>query len=194
MNVMKKIAFVLFTFSVLVACTPMNVRDSSTYETPESPDTPRTIEIGDGTYDKYTLWGCREYSSSFGGAVLELVRIDGGIKDKSNKELAEAIYKGKEIPDKDKKKLLKSIEKLKTIMSKLQVGFILFEGRKEYKQTFYSRKGINHRWDWEDGGNYSFIIKPDGTGLYYDFTGVEKGASTKANDVFKCELEFSSID
>lgn len=180
---MKKIVFVLFTFSILVACTPMNVRDTSSYETS---DTPRTITIGDTTYDKYTLWGCREYSSSF-GTVLELVRIDTPPKSLTKDDKTQIIQENKTLREnKNRKKILESIDKIEALLSQMQVGYVLFEGRKEYKSTFYSRKGINHRWDWEDGGNYSFIIKPDGTGLYYDFTTVKKGETTKARDVFKC--------
>ena len=63
------------------------------------------------------------------------------------------------------------------------LGFILFDGRNSGVKAFYRRDGLQNRWDW---GDYSSLIKPDGTGLYYDFTNVPYGESTEASDVFKC--------
>ena len=62
-------------------------------------------------------------------------------------------------------------------------GFVLFDGTNKGIFADYMRDGINHRWNW---GEYAFLIKPDGTGLYYDFSGVGAGESTTASDVFKC--------
>lgn len=50
--------------------------------------------------------------------------------------------------------------------------------------TSYNRKGFNHRWDWEE---YSFIIKPDGVGLYYDFNFVSEDKTTKPSQVYRCD-------
>ena len=66
------------------------------------------------------------------------------------------------------------------------LGYILYDGSYTGEFTLYVRTGIEHRWDWGTDGQYSFVIKADGTGLYYDFTNVEKGQSTKPKDVFKC--------
>jgi hypothetical protein len=67
------------------------------------------------------------------------------------------------------------------------VGFILYDGGFSGELTNYRRKGINHRWDWgPNGTEFAFIIKPDGTGLFYDFSSVPSGEQTKANDVYKC--------
>jgi hypothetical protein len=66
------------------------------------------------------------------------------------------------------------------------IGFVLYDGGYTGELTLYQRNGIEHRWDWGPDANYTFVIKPDGTGLYYDFTNVEKGQSTKAKDVYKC--------
>lgn len=66
-------------------------------------------------------------------------------------------------------------------------GFILYDGSFSGDSAFYKREGLNKRWDWETTeGNFSFIIKPDGTGLYYDFSHVPDGEKIKANDVFQC--------
>ena len=50
--------------------------------------------------------------------------------------------------------------------------------------------GLNRRWDFgddesEDGYSYAFIIKPDGTGLYYDFSTSADGTAS-ASDSFNC--------
>ena len=67
------------------------------------------------------------------------------------------------------------------------LGFILYDGGFTGQGTYYSRIGIEHRWDWgPNGSDYAFLIQPDGTGLYYDFTTVKKGESTTANDVYQC--------
>lgn len=144
---------------MLVACTPMKTRDT---DQSEVTDTTRTLKIGGKTFDKYTLWGCREYSGDK-RLVLELVKI--------------------EIPDNETPKELQGT----------YVGLILFDDREDYAGGMYRREGINHRWDWGEGkgkGDYTFIIKPDGTGLYYDFTNVKQGGITKSKDYFKCEKDY----
>jgi len=56
--------------------------------------------------------------------------------------------------------------------------------------------GINRRWDWgwsadiggaSGGYQYAFVVKPDGTGLYYDFAlDDDDDGFVKARDSFKC--------
>jgi hypothetical protein len=69
------------------------------------------------------------------------------------------------------------------------LGYILYDGGYIGELTYYRRNGLEHRWDWGgiNDSSYSFVIKSDGTGLYYDFTNVKLGESTKARDVFKCK-------
>jgi hypothetical protein len=68
------------------------------------------------------------------------------------------------------------------------LGFILYDGGYSGESTHYGRKGLNHRWDWGPHGNdYAFVIKPDGTGLYYDFSLAPSGEEVKANAVYKCQ-------
>jgi len=66
-------------------------------------------------------------------------------------------------------------------------GFVLYDGGQSGEITSYRRKGINNRWDWGGrGGDFAFVVKPDGTGLFYDFSSSKSGTSKKANDVYKC--------
>jgi hypothetical protein len=69
----------------------------------------------------------------------------------------------------------------------VEVGFVLYDGGVSGVLARYQRQGLNQRWDWgPGGGKFSIIIKPDGTGLYYDFSSVPSGETTKANDIYKC--------
>lgn len=72
-------------------------------------------------------------------------------------------------------------------------GFILYEDGVEGEEAYYSRDGLDLRWDWgtyeRDGSfkyRYSFIIEPDGTGLYYDFSTSENGVATPRG-IYKCK-------
>jgi hypothetical protein len=67
------------------------------------------------------------------------------------------------------------------------IGFILYDGGYTGELTNYGRTGLEHRWDWgPHGSDYAFVIQTDGTGLYYDFSAVPKGQTTKASEVYKC--------
>ncbi len=69
----------------------------------------------------------------------------------------------------------------------LGVGFILYDGSYSGTPTVYRREGINHRWDWgADNDDYAFIIKPDGTGTYIDFSSGSVGGRKTPDDIYKC--------
>jgi len=63
-------------------------------------------------------------------------------------------------------------------------GFILFDGGSTGTFVEYRRRGLVRVWTWSD---YAFVIKPDGTGKYYDFRGVDGGVAVAPKDVFKCK-------
>ena len=66
------------------------------------------------------------------------------------------------------------------------VGFLLYDGGYSGALAVYRRDGLEHRWDWGPKGNeYAFVIKTDGTGLYFDFTVDEK---TKPREIYSCKL------
>jgi len=54
------------------------------------------------------------------------------------------------------------------------IGFVLYEDGTVGVEARFSRQGLDLRWDWGSDGangyNYAFVIQPDGTGLYYDFS------------------------
>lgn len=67
-------------------------------------------------------------------------------------------------------------------------GFILYEDGAVGELAYFSRQGLDFRWDWgsngENGYRYSFIIEPDGTGLYYDFS-TSKDGTAKPRGLYK---------
>ena len=72
------------------------------------------------------------------------------------------------------------------------VGFIFYGTDSTGVKTSFFRRGLDLRWDWgwKDEGDgtgsylYSFVIKPDGTGLYYDFS-TSKDGTANARDIYK---------
>ncbi|MDI6402330.1 hypothetical protein QLX67_10000 [Balneolaceae bacterium ANBcel3] len=66
------------------------------------------------------------------------------------------------------------------------LGFLLYDGGYTGEVAFYRRIGLEHRWEWGENAAYSFVLKTDGTGLYYDFSAVSEGEATKARAVYKC--------
>ncbi len=55
-------------------------------------------------------------------------------------------------------------------------------------QMIYRLDGIDRRWNWglssNSGYDYSFVVKPDGTGLYYSFR--RKDTNVEPSEVFWC--------
>lgn len=71
------------------------------------------------------------------------------------------------------------------------IGFILYGNGIVGEEAYFSRQGLNLRWDWgnyerngESKFRYSFVIEPDGTGLYYDFT-TSKDGTAKPRGIYK---------
>ena len=68
------------------------------------------------------------------------------------------------------------------------IGFILYDGGFTGISTIYEREGLEHTWRWAGtNSNYAFVIQLDGTGLYYDFSGVSTGETSKAKEVYVCK-------
>ena len=66
-------------------------------------------------------------------------------------------------------------------------GFVLYDGKNTGVPTSYQRQGLNRRWDWgSNGSRFSFIVEPDNTGRYYDFSSVPDGESTESKESYKC--------
>ena len=51
----------------------------------------------------------------------------------------------------------------------------------------YSKGGIEKRWDFGLGGNYSLTIRPNGDGFYFDRSNAKQGESTTSTMSFSCK-------
>lgn len=175
----------------------------------KTPVTPRTIVLNGVQFrenepGEFDSWKCRDYSHG-GKTVVEVGRLfvpEGydvrqlPVLDDHDEKLAflydyNSTSWYKQLEDKEKKAVdERSKDVHKEIIEKLNsiLGFVLYDGTNTGDIATYERAGINHRWDWKsESSNYAFRIKPDGTGLYYDFsTADENGIKSQADDIFKC--------
>ena len=58
--------------------------------------------------------------------------------------------------------------------------------------TTYEVQGFNHRWDFgplTDGGGhtYAFVIEPDGTGRYFDFSLADEDGRVRSSQIYICK-------
>ena len=53
-------------------------------------------------------------------------------------------------------------------------------------RALFQVAGFDRRWDFGEELNYASIIRPDGDGLYYDFSTVEDGGKTNPSQHFEC--------
>lgn len=119
---------------------------------------------------QFLSWRCRDYS--YGGKTL--VEVGRALMPNDYKNTNEY----NELNDAKKQELDKFLK---------MIGFVLYDGSNTGDITFYNRDGLSHRWDWGvDENSYTFVIKPDGTGLFYDFSTAENGIKNKADEIFKC--------
>ncbi len=135
--------------------------------TAPEPKAARTLILGgrkfkEDTPGEFTSWKCSGYFVG-GKTLVELGQIPSDyLKQRSD----------------DSKKIDDFIKWL---------GFILYDGTNTGDIVLYKRRGLNHRWDWgSEGDTYAFIIEPDGTGIFYDFSNAKKGEKVGADTVYKC--------
>ncbi len=126
-------------------------------------------EVIENDVGEFVTWKCGKYPS--GERILvefgKIIISDDYIKSEEYKKL-----------DKSKQ------EEFGQFINKF--GFVLYEGGDVGDFALYERRGLNHRWDWGPDSVYSFIIKPNGIGLFYDFSNSKNGVKEKADDVYKC--------
>ena len=170
MKILKIISLITVILN-LNACATSSDMD---FEQPNN-DSGRILILGgeefkEGEPWRLISWKCRDYS--YGGSTLvEVGRASPPDDYKNTNEY-------KEIEDSKKEELDKFFS---------MIGFVLYDGTNTGDITLYNRDGLSHRWDWGAGErSYSFVIKPDGTGLFYDFSTAENGMKSKADDIYKC--------
>ena len=70
------------------------------------------------------------------------------------------------------------------------MGFISHNGTGSGDLAYYDHIGLDHRWDWvlDNILHYTFILKPDGIGLFYDFSHSRDGESLSPEEILICSL------
>lgn len=164
------LALTAATFVLFACAAPPNGANSSSPETTKRDPgsrkhkptrAARVISLGDSLYSEdstgpFVSWGCSEYGSS-------RPLIDLSLGSRILVEIGR--FAPAELSD---------------------FGFILYDGSSSGELTSYRRKGVNQRWDWGPNGEFAFVLKPDGTGMFYDFSNAPQGETISANDVYKC--------
>ena len=115
-------------------------------------------EITENDIGEFVTWKCGKYPSG------ERVLVEFGKIIISDEYIESEEYK--KLDNSKREEFGKFINKL---------GFVLYEGGNVGDFALYERRGLNHRWDWGPDSVYSFIIKPDGIGLFYDFSNSKSG-------------------
>ena len=62
-------------------------------------------------------------------------------------------------------------------------GILFLKNSESGIDTIHSLQGVQHYWIWED---FQIVIKSDGTGLFYDFSGAEPDEIRIASEVYEC--------
>ena len=81
------------------------------------------------------------------------------------------------------------VEGLKAIFSGKASGQISVAGVTH--RALFRITGFERRWDFGEEMKYAFIINPDGSGAYYDFSLLEEGETTKPSQLYDCVLSRS---
>ena len=62
-------------------------------------------------------------------------------------------------------------------------GILFLKDSESGIDTIHSLQGVQHYWNWED---FQIVIKSDGTGFFYDFSGAEPGETKIASEMYNC--------
>lgn len=130
--------------------------------------------------------------------LLASMPLNAALADDSARSLIDEKWQCFDISDYEKRTVLIELERFKSLGevfgssedSAIALGKVIAAGQSN--NAFFTIEGLNRRWDWPTGGDkglkYAFVIKPDGSAAYYDFTKVEDGGTTSASHVYECVL------
>ena len=175
---MKKIGLTFITFIVL-ATFGVQAQGSDTVETW------RCFALLD--FDKNTV-------------LVELTQVKGLLEDTAPEEAVEAMEKALEallveltqvkglLEDMAPEEAVEAMEKALEALG-LKIGQISVAGVTYF--ALFRITGFERRWDFGEEMKYAFIINPDGSGAYYDFSPVEEGETTKPSQLYDCVLSRS---
>lgn len=100
---------------------------------------------------------------------------------------AEGVTPERPIDDPDGRAVIEDVvESMNAIFDGKAPGQVSVAGV-THPAVFYI-EGLNRRWDFGKQMSYSLIIKPNGSGSYYDFSRVGEGEPTGPSQRFDCVL------
>ena len=72
------------------------------------------------------------------------------------------------------------------------LGYVMLASDSSPTLATYEKQGLEHRWNWgldddQKSYQYSFNIKPDGVGAYYNFAMADENGTAKPQDLYKCK-------
>ena len=106
-------------------------------------------------------------------------------------KIASCVYEWDcfDFADLQKETVLVNLNALKCPEEESGVGWVTLSGRKGLEQSgSFKIEGLEYRLLFGDGESeyYLFVVKADGTGLYYDFSKIEEDGSAKPSQIFQC--------
>ena len=143
--------------------------------------------------DTGEIWRC--FAPYDFGKNKVLVELNWGTKlgSLTTEEAVEnlkAVAKAEGVPLKKPVEDLKpEIERMVELVNVMVSGQVSVAGVTH--SAFFDIYGLNRRWDFGKDLKYAFIINPDGSGAYYDFSPVEEGETTKPSQLYDCVLSRS---
>lgn len=141
--------------------------------------------------DTVETWRCFDpYDSGKNKVLVELTR-ETRVRSVTTEEQVEnlkALLEAKGVPLKkpeDLKPIEDFVESMNAITPNAMASGQVSVAGVNHPAVFYI-EGLNRRWDFGKGMSYSLILKPDGSGSYYDFSRVGKGEPTGPSQRFDC--------
>ena len=130
--------------------------------------------------------------------LLASMPVNAALADDPDRSLIDEKWQCFDISDYNKRTVLIELERFKPLGelfgsstdSSIALGKVIAAGQSN--DAYFTIEGLNRRWDWPTGGDkglkYTFVIQPDGSAAYYDFTKVEDGGTTSPSQVYECVL------
>ena len=203
--IMKNIRHILLILMIIqfYGCEAVPIADTPEEEFPEE-ETGRTLildgkEFKESKLGEFISWKCKDYSYGFRTLVeVGHLPVPDDYDYMQTSLLKDAFLSSLDDPERadwyaqlnasEKKEVDTQLNKEIHVLFKNRLGFVLYDGTNTGDIVIYERKGLRHSWGWGSvGSSYAFIIKTDGTGLFYDFsTADDDGIKHEADDIYKC--------
>ncbi len=135
--------------------------------------------------------GCEAVKKRFLTLVAFTVLATSGAQAQQSRDIAIEKWRCFDIFDYSEEEVLVTLSRVTGDGQDREHGEVLVAGV-TYRADFRV-VGLDRRWNWGEETSlfqqsfaYSFIIRPNGDGLYYDFSDVEIGGETSPSQTFTC--------